>query len=634
MSVRSLPAAPGLEYERKEAKSLLKRIQRGDPDALRRVREAHPVALGDRSPEKLKLADAQHVIAREYGFASWPRLVEYFQELERHRSGPRSGSGEGSREWLEHAAQARIQRHSRGDPVVARELSHFVPRFFECSIAEILSSPITEDDARLVVARRERRASWEELIEATRASAAHMARSAWERTGSPLGLAWASIRAHDAAALAAILDEHPELLTPTPVEREWRETLGAMALTFERLGGGSVEARRVTDLLQSRGVDIQRELNEKLLGWPFESTPEAVRWNLERGADPNWVPPNGITILEHALGRYRDAECVDLIAERVTPRRALWIAAGLGDVKGVRSFLAGKGRVRPEARLDRPDPMAMGWEVGGLPPHAEADDLEIMWEAFQVASWTGRWGAMDALLEGGLPVDHAPQAVPLLMTAVGNGTIPLLEYLLSRGADLDRVWSWPEPRSARDFVRFLARNTHDPEKGPIPRMLEICGAGTLQEILGDSYAKRPSPPPASDRTTRIVRLAADDALRQGHPSLTTENLLIGLLRADGGRLAEYLLGGRPDLPKLRALIGHRLLPDQDTLPERELPIDEGALEALRVATAEAQLRRRERIEPIHLLRGLLSSETGGAAHLLGEVGLDQAELWKWMERAL
>ena len=31
-----------------------------------------------------------------------------------------------------------------------------------------------------------------------------------------------------------------------------------------------------------------------------------------------------------------------------------------------------------------------------------------MWEAFQIAGWNERWAAMDALLEAGLPVDHAP----------------------------------------------------------------------------------------------------------------------------------------------------------------------------------------------------------------------------------
>jgi hypothetical protein len=116
----------------------------------------------------------------------------------------------------------------------------------------------------------------------------------------------------------------------------------------------------------------------------------------------------------------------------------LWIAAGLGDVAGVKSFIAGPGALTPDARLNRPDPMAMGW-FPALPPHHDADDLEIMWEAFQIAGWNGRWAAMDALLAAGLPVDHAPLGFPLVTEAVGNLLVPLAEYLVSRGADLEPV---------------------------------------------------------------------------------------------------------------------------------------------------------------------------------------------------
>ena len=63
--VRSLPDTPSLEYERKEAKSLLKQIHTGEVDTLRRVHSTHPVALRDHLPHELKLSDAQHVIARE-----------------------------------------------------------------------------------------------------------------------------------------------------------------------------------------------------------------------------------------------------------------------------------------------------------------------------------------------------------------------------------------------------------------------------------------------------------------------------------------------------------------------------------------------------------------------------------------
>ena len=70
---KPLPARPDLEQLRKQAKDLLKSVQAGHPDALCRFREHHP----DRSPSSPSLADAQLVLAREHGFASWPKLKEH-----------------------------------------------------------------------------------------------------------------------------------------------------------------------------------------------------------------------------------------------------------------------------------------------------------------------------------------------------------------------------------------------------------------------------------------------------------------------------------------------------------------------------------------------------------------------------
>jgi hypothetical protein len=647
--VRPLPNAPSLEYERKEAKALLKQMRAADADALRRVQEAHPVALRDRQPRDLKLADAQHVIAREYGFASWPRLVEYFEELERHRNAPRDYSDDDAIDRFQALAQSIVRRHQRGDPMVARELAHFVPRFFARSNAEILATPITEDEARLVVARERRRTSWEELIERAEATRGWKERRRWEGTDHPHERARVAVRGHDVAALAALLDEHPELLTPSVVDREWRRTLAGIALSAERGSTDIVQgvirftpternldARRVTDLLTGRGVDIQRELDERLLGMRQDETskggmqPETVRWYLDRGANPNWMPPNGIPVLEHAIVRYRSSACVDLIAEHVTPRRALWISAGLGDVAGVRSFIAGKQKLKAEGRLNRPDLMAMG-SIRWFPPNHEADDLEIMWEAFQIAGWNERWATMDALLDAGLPVDHSPIGWPLVFDAVGNLIIPLAEYLISRGADLDR--QWPEHGAVRSFLRSFVANLHDPQTEKVRRMLEICNAGTVEGILATVDAKRQSPPPPEERTLRAMQLAADDAARQGQSVVTTENMLVGLFRIQNGSFAEFLRGTGTDMSKLRTVIGARLLPDSDPLMGRELPADALAEAALRVAATEADSRRRERVGPIHLMVGILNQETGPGARLLREVGTTVAQLTERLKSA-
>ncbi|MDX2263248.1 MAG: Clp protease N-terminal domain-containing protein [Gemmatimonadales bacterium] len=628
--VRPLPSNPNLEFERKSAKAFLKQLHAGDADARRRVQASHATALHDRGAEQLQLADAQHVIAREYGFSSWPRLVEYFEELNRHRHAPRYNAADDGAERFEAWAADVVRRHEHGDPIVARELSHFVPRFYARPIADILATAITLDEARLVVARRNRRASWEELLARGEQSRQVTGRPVWDVASSPRTRAAEAIRRHDAAALTAILDAHPEVLAPTLAEREWRSTLGPVALRAER-DSGLPEARRVTELLASRGLDVQRELNELLLGWPVDGAgygagtlPGTVQWCLDRGADPAWMPPNGIPILEHAIARYRNGAAVDVLATRVTPRRALWIAAGLGDVAGVRSLVAGKGTLTPEGRLNRPDMVAMGLHVGHLPPRHDADDLEIMYEAFQVAGWNERWAAMDALLDAGFPIDHSPHNWPLLREATGNLIVPLAEYLVSRGADLDR--DWPGHGSSRAGLRSLVQYIHDPHHVAMTRMLAICGLEPVEEILAEKDAMRPSPPPMDAWATRILQLAADDASRQGQDVITSENLLIAVMRLRNGDWLQFLLGTGTDLPALQERIGARLLPDADPLAGEELPRDAGAEAALATATQEAESRRRDAVGTLHVWYGVVSEEDGPAVQLLRGVGTNLGTL--------
>ncbi|MFI0409118.1 ankyrin repeat domain-containing protein [Actinomadura sp. 3N508] len=60
-----LPAQPNLDQLRHQAKDLLHAAQRGDPDAITRIGSV---------ADRITLSAAQLTIAREYGFASWPKL--------------------------------------------------------------------------------------------------------------------------------------------------------------------------------------------------------------------------------------------------------------------------------------------------------------------------------------------------------------------------------------------------------------------------------------------------------------------------------------------------------------------------------------------------------------------------------
>ena len=67
---RDLPPRPNLDHLKKQAKELLPALKQQNPDA--------------------RLADAQHTLAREYGFASWPRLKKH---VEREMASPHPFAG-------------------------------------------------------------------------------------------------------------------------------------------------------------------------------------------------------------------------------------------------------------------------------------------------------------------------------------------------------------------------------------------------------------------------------------------------------------------------------------------------------------------------------------------------------------
>jgi hypothetical protein len=69
---RHLPVRPDLDQLRHQAKDLLREIRAREAGAIAALRAHHARPI---EPAEAKLADAQLVLARSYGLASWPRLV-------------------------------------------------------------------------------------------------------------------------------------------------------------------------------------------------------------------------------------------------------------------------------------------------------------------------------------------------------------------------------------------------------------------------------------------------------------------------------------------------------------------------------------------------------------------------------
>ena len=245
-----------------------------------------------------------------------------------------------------------------------------------------------------------------------------------------------------------------------------------------------------------------------------------------------------------------------------------------------------------------------------------------MGEAFVVAAYNQRWAAMDVLLDAGFPIDHdKPLGFPLIGYAVGNfGPPALAEYLVNRGADLDQsLGQWGTPREmARGHV---LRNPRD-EKAR--QLAAICGVGSVEQILAEVDAKRQSPPPPSASAMRTLRLAADDAARMAQSAVSTENMVVALLRValdvPPVLFPSVFSYSGADMPRLRTLLEARLLPDADPLMGQELPADAGAEAAVRAAAAVADERRRDAVTPFHLLAGIVSQPSEPGVRLLEQVG--------------
>ncbi len=108
-AIRSLPDSPDLEQLRRQAKELLRDGRAADPAALARFRFLPSLARAsddELANARLALHDAQSVIAREHGFASWNALREQVEELTLDFDGA-------VREFIEAATDGRASRAER-----------------------------------------------------------------------------------------------------------------------------------------------------------------------------------------------------------------------------------------------------------------------------------------------------------------------------------------------------------------------------------------------------------------------------------------------------------------------------------------------------------------------------------------
>ena len=143
-------------------------------------------------------------MARELGFASWPKLQAH--------AGPASRVGhtrllEADLTWIGDRAHSLLRRWYSADPAALEQIREWHPRFTDRSYEEIRQAPFTVDDARLVYAREHGFDTWGELATRVKALASNPAVA----TTEPFMAAFGSLRSGDVGGLAALLRTAPRL---------------------------------------------------------------------------------------------------------------------------------------------------------------------------------------------------------------------------------------------------------------------------------------------------------------------------------------------------------------------------------------------------------------------------------------
>lgn len=621
-ALRPFPDRPNLEFDRKAAKLLLRQLLAGEREALDRAR-ARGVDTS-RPTEDFTLADAQLIVAREYGFASWPRLVQYHGDIVRQS---RALDRPMSREQWERTAKSLLSRHKARQKMAGRTLAAFVPRLYGMTPQEVLDVAVSEADAQLAIAREAGQPSWNALL--TAEAPKREPNNYWEIT--PHQLAVQAIKANDVEKLKAVIREHPVVLNPPPYEREPGGTLANSALGAiePREGLLTPLSREMREYLESIGVDLQTELNMRLCN-PFTARSiENVRAFLDAGADPDWVAPNGFSMLEHALLGVWRGDVIDLLASRAKPRKALWICAGLGDVQGVASFLDQYGKPTAAAR-DLRSPFDCS-RMTYITPLYYPDDDELLIEALSIAAFNGRANVIDYLASRGVNLDNMAWGVPIVNLAVGNGWLESVEALVRNGANLDIPSSNDSNGSARDMARWMWNNSNDSPK--FRRIAELCGLG-IDKLRSEREATIPKDPPFQQKLQEALAYAQQAAIQQKRPEVHAENLLMGMLRLGGLPLLYYANSSKLDRERFKADIMPVAQAIQEPAAGIAVPFGAQVRAFLDDARAMAKERYSEQIGILNVLYAMTRHETGYAVDLLQQYGGSVQELNRKLRRSV
>jgi ketosteroid isomerase-like protein len=462
---RGLPGNANLEQLKKGAKSFQRAVRAGDAGAAEFVREFHP-RLRDAQPGSPELngftrTDAQLVIARQFGFSSWPKLKAHLELVARYARSPHEqpvgGPLADERAVIDEFLRLACLNYGDDDPDRFRRAASLLEEYEWLARASVhmIAATGDVDAARDLLDGDPSQASliggpygWEPLLYLTYArvplgpgrSAVGVARLLLEHGADPnAGYLWEGLIPPFTALTGALggggtIPKHPEELALARVLLEagadandgqalynqgWGPHPGDdwLELLFE-FGLGTGDGGPWRRLLGERQDSPRKMVEDLLIAAAGHGLSDRVRGLLARGVDPEGreikhpIYRGRSPVQEAALNGHMD------IVSLLVGAGASWehdevdelIATAMaGDRAGVERLLAPDPGLRERAMERRPDQLVRA---------AEQNSYE----------------AVALLIELGFDVNARSRTAPLHEAAM-RGNLPIIRLLLDHGAD-------------------------------------------------------------------------------------------------------------------------------------------------------------------------------------------------------
>jgi ankyrin repeat protein len=459
---RSIPARPRLEQLRKQAKELLKTYLAGDVAAVAEVErfESQP------DPAKFALADAQRVLARAYGFASWTKLKQHVEGA---------------------SAAAFCAAVNAGDVGAVRRLAQARPELVHVEAAGFTGLPL-----HIAVLNRDA-----EMARVLMELGADARQGIWPHRDATTAYTIARERCYDnlvrvieqgeqsrrrgASAPGATIDSKTDQVNRAILRDRCDEAIRILESDLSLIGACNVEQ-------PINGVDCRRlaQGTTPLHVAAWKHNPEMVGWLLERGAPVDARDAHGQTPLDYAamiagwsahgrdfsflenshLDPSRFHDTVRLLREKGAELTS-YAAVAIGDCDAVRRMYR-EGRLKNEDRgrggllsiavkVNRIDMVSLLLDLGLDPnePAEHGDGETVSGAPLWFASMCGRHEIAELLISRGADVNAVLNGnADALYCAERTGDEQMQALLLKHGArtTVERVAGHKDRETARAIL--------------------------------------------------------------------------------------------------------------------------------------------------------------------------------------